>query len=96
MNFFWLLELISSAARSGSAFGMRIRETNRMRFRIRDTASDRKETDGKPWERVDLFRGFRHDDVKKSNKKKFPTGQRYHTIPIFRGKRYSLRISILL
>jgi hypothetical protein len=54
-----------------------------MRIRIRDTASDRKETDGEPWERVDLFRGFRHDDVKKANKKKFPTGKRYYTIPIF-------------
>ncbi len=37
MILFWLLKLILPAAGSGSAFGMRIRETNRMRIRIRNT-----------------------------------------------------------
>ncbi len=41
MNFFFvLLALISSAAGSGSAFGMRIQETNRMRIRTRNTVHD--------------------------------------------------------
>ncbi len=70
-------------------------ECGSIRIRIRNTASDKKETEGKPWERVDLFRGFGHDDVKKANKKECPTGKRYRTIPIFRGRRYSLRINIL-
>ncbi len=45
MNFFWLLELILSAAGSGSAFGMRIRiqVTNLMRIHVDpDTEPDPK------------------------------------------------------
>jgi hypothetical protein len=44
MTFVWLLELISSAAGSGSAFGMRIQIQEKNRMRILNTALNMENT----------------------------------------------------